>query len=1123
MRHWRKLLYVLLPASLVFTCNPGFAQDDDDEEVFELSPFEVSAEDSQGYLATTTLAGTRLRSNIGDLGSAISVITPEFMEDIAATDSTELLSYTLNTEIGGVQGNYTGDTNQSSQRVQPQNAQRVRGLAAATLTRNYFLTQIPFESYNTTRITINRGPNSLLFGVGTPGGIIENSLSRAQVDRDFGQVSLRLGERSSHRMSFNINKALIEGRLAIRVAGLRKDTNYQQEPAFELDERLYVAGQWVLRKQNPGFLGRTVLRANYEKGEIQSNRPNVVPPVSGIQHWFETPDTTNDGKYGKNFDAWVTDGSFIPKITVDNRAGQTNGQIPGQQTLPFFIQVALVNSDPESGMFDSYDPSDPDLVAFQGRRFYRGNFTDENGVKYKRREFWGTSWFSDGTGFAAPTLPYHVFNNNRLIITGDSNRVYQDFDAYNFTLEQGFKIFGFDAGAEASFDRQDYEIFRDLAYSNNTANQVRIDINEYISDGRPNPNVGRPFIETDTIRNTRSDDNYNEAHRVTAYIELDLEDRIDNWFGKLLGRHVVTGYTSYQETFRSNLSYKYTWSGNEIESEMQRILGGGGLNAWRRNVNNVMYIGPSLLGPEYQTQDDVRLTQQINAPALADGDVFKVSYWDPADGQHKVDNWSISNNLNGAGLTLQEIESEVISLQSFLFGGHIVGLAGWRSDSAKTWTRIPQSNTVDWTLPDRTQDPATIILEDSPSLVADGDSFTWSIVGHLPERFNPFSDWLGISAHIGESENFQPTQARRNILNEPIAPTAGVTEEHGFTLNFFDNKFSARMNWFETKQTGSTLGGSWVGQLQSQTSFWLNRWNEARNSGIPFDEAYTFALGGLERDNAIAAGATDPGFTSYDDIMQAIIDLMPEPLKSFRNVRVEDTEVEFNNIIGLQSTTDRVAEGFEIELVANPTPNWRIALNVGKQETVRSNSAPVITPIIEQFNANLAASGLYYLFDSPNINETNQHFNRFNGRVNNGHQAALANDGQVVNEQRKWRANLVTNYNFVTDNWLDGFGIGGAVRYQDKVAIGYPLLQNEAGLFVPDLMNPYWGPDATSGDVWVSYRGKWGEKRYRIQLNVRNAFADLDPIPFDANPDGSYSRYRNAPTREFWLTYTLNW
>jgi hypothetical protein len=144
--------------------------------------------------------------------------------------------------------------------------------------------------------------------------------------------------------------------------------------------------------------------------------------------------------------------------------------------------------------------------------------------------------------------------------------------------------------------------------------------------------------------------------------------------------------------------------------------------------------------------------------------------------------------------------------------------------------------------------------------------------------------------------------------------------------------------------------------------------------------------------------------------------------------------------------------------------------------------------------------------------------------VNNGHQAALANDGQVVNEQRKWRANLVTNYNFVTDNWLDGFGIGGALRYQDKVAIGYPLLDTDGdGIFTPDLMNPYWGPDATSGDVWISYRGKWKDKRYRIQLNVRNAFADMDPIPFNANPDGSYSRFRNAPTREFWLTYTLNW
>mgnify|MGYP000173191747 CR=1 FL=1 len=62
------------------------AQDDGEDEVFELSPFAVTAADDVGYRATTTLAGSRVRSNIGDLGASIAVITEEFMEDTGATD-----------------------------------------------------------------------------------------------------------------------------------------------------------------------------------------------------------------------------------------------------------------------------------------------------------------------------------------------------------------------------------------------------------------------------------------------------------------------------------------------------------------------------------------------------------------------------------------------------------------------------------------------------------------------------------------------------------------------------------------------------------------------------------------------------------------------------------------------------------------------------------------------------------------------------------------------------------------------------------------------------------------------------------------------------------------------------
>jgi outer membrane receptor protein involved in Fe transport len=78
------------------------------DPVVELSPFIVGSERDQGYVATSSLAGTRIRTDLKDLANPISVVTKEFMQDVNATDPVDLLVYTGNTEAGGLGGNYSG-------------------------------------------------------------------------------------------------------------------------------------------------------------------------------------------------------------------------------------------------------------------------------------------------------------------------------------------------------------------------------------------------------------------------------------------------------------------------------------------------------------------------------------------------------------------------------------------------------------------------------------------------------------------------------------------------------------------------------------------------------------------------------------------------------------------------------------------------------------------------------------------------------------------------------------------------------------------------------------------------------------------------------------------------------
>jgi outer membrane receptor for monomeric catechols len=149
---------LLLPPCMLVTASGLFAQaasssEINDEKVITLSPFEVSGDSDVGYQATSTLAGTRLRTDLRDIGSSISIVNEEFLRDTGSKNLEDVLIFTPNTEIGGLGGNHSGSTGANpipeGQRDDPSGGlTRVRGLASADLTRDYFITNIPFDTFN---------------------------------------------------------------------------------------------------------------------------------------------------------------------------------------------------------------------------------------------------------------------------------------------------------------------------------------------------------------------------------------------------------------------------------------------------------------------------------------------------------------------------------------------------------------------------------------------------------------------------------------------------------------------------------------------------------------------------------------------------------------------------------------------------------------------------------------------------------------------------------------------------------------------------------------------------------------------------------------------------------------
>jgi outer membrane receptor protein involved in Fe transport len=261
----------------------------DDEETIQLTPFEVTSTQDKGYQATETLAGTRIRTDLKDVGSAISVITKEFMQDIGATDTATLLQYTTNAEVAGTRGTYAGlgngtSVDESGSLRAPAGANRVRGLAAADNTRDFFVTDIPWDNYNVDRIDIQRGPNSILFGLGSPAGIVNASTRNAEF-RSIGRAEARVGSYGSTRGTVDFNQVIIPKVLAVRVDGLWSKEKFKQEPAFQDDKRIYGALRFDPQLFNRSDF-RTSIRAKYENGDIKANRPRIVPPADSITPWF---------------------------------------------------------------------------------------------------------------------------------------------------------------------------------------------------------------------------------------------------------------------------------------------------------------------------------------------------------------------------------------------------------------------------------------------------------------------------------------------------------------------------------------------------------------------------------------------------------------------------------------------------------------------------------------------------------------------------------------------------------------------------------------------------------------------------------------------------------------------
>jgi len=249
------------PAQDVSTVPPSSA-----EKVVELSPFEVNASGEDGYVGQETLSGSRVRTKLSDLSAAISPLTAEFLRDIAVSDVGEAVEYSLSTRLDTQDGAAAAVAGSYMSLEGGPRGIRIRGLPGGSRTLNYFSTSGEIDTYMTEGIEVSRGPNSILFGLGSPSGIVNVSTKQALLNKNAYSLSNRVDSWGGTRWIADANLAVIKNKLGVRVVALRGREESWRAFGHKDQDRIFLTAKWKIDR-------KTTLKVDFEHAESDDYTP----------------------------------------------------------------------------------------------------------------------------------------------------------------------------------------------------------------------------------------------------------------------------------------------------------------------------------------------------------------------------------------------------------------------------------------------------------------------------------------------------------------------------------------------------------------------------------------------------------------------------------------------------------------------------------------------------------------------------------------------------------------------------------------------------------------------------------------------------------------------------------
>lgn len=279
------------------------------DEIVELSPFMVSTTEDRGYQAQTSLGGSRLKANLKDVAAPTTAFTQQFLEDLAVTNLDDLAPFMLSTEFD--YGEDAGGQNRLNSSTKPL---RVRGINGGTISVNFFKSPYRIDTFNTERIDQSRGPNSVLFGLGDPGGIINVTTKRAILGQAKGSVAVVGKSHDSLREELDYNQPLWRDRVALRFGLARERNNTWRNYEHDDEDRLFGTLKFRLGPQ-------TELNVDLEQADIDKSTKRTYTAYDGYTLWRDA---------GRALNANASPAQGIARVAGNNVAWMVYDTATGQ-------------------------------------------------------------------------------------------------------------------------------------------------------------------------------------------------------------------------------------------------------------------------------------------------------------------------------------------------------------------------------------------------------------------------------------------------------------------------------------------------------------------------------------------------------------------------------------------------------------------------------------------------------------------------------------------------------------------------------------------------------------------------------------------------------------------------